>query len=343
MRRIILVISILSAVCITLTQTIQCQSNANAPLSAEKIGQGGGVMLPYTPVKDQEKTSACWIYAYLACVETERIEHYGDSMNLSPYWMIYHMLKEQAAECYLTQGKKEITERGIGPEAERLLKEYGIVPWSNFKPSDGINSSVMVRSLSAIVKTSVHSRKGLTAVSDATVDALPHLPHNLHDGFYLYGAHYTPQEFARSLLNGITTEWLTSYTHHAFNEPFVLEVPDNTRLHKVMNVPIDTLFHKTIAALKHHHPVFWEGEMEYKKYSISHNTNVQEKRQKAFETFQVRDQHAMAIIGLTKDKNGDPILICKNSWGKEWGKNGFHLMSKEEFLINTVMVGVMGE
>ena len=55
------------------------------------------------------------------------------------------------------------------------------------------------------------------------------------------------------------------------------------------------------------------------------------------------DQHAMAIVGLTKNKQGHMLFICKNSWGKQWGMNGYCLMSKEDFLINTILVGVVGK
>jgi bleomycin hydrolase len=66
-------------------------------------------------------------------------------------------------------------------------------------------------------------------------------------------------------------------------------------------------------------------------------------RQKALERFITTDQHAMAIVGLTKNKQGDTLFICKNSWGKQWGMNGYCLMSKEDFLINTILVGVVGK
>ena len=51
-----------------------------------------------TPVKNQGMTEACWIYAFLACVETERMENYNDSVNLSPFWLMRSLLMEQASE-----------------------------------------------------------------------------------------------------------------------------------------------------------------------------------------------------------------------------------------------------
>lgn len=295
-----------------------------------------------TPVKDQGKTQACWIYAYLACVETERIEHYGDSIDLSPLWLIYHTLNEQTQALYLKKGRGEISLRGIGPQAEQLMMRYGMVPEGHFRLSDGINSSVTIRNLTQQVKVAVRAQKGLSVLNDDVSNTLPRLPHNLEHGFYFYGMHYTPQQFANSLTYNLHFRWLTSYTHHPFNEDYILEVPDNRSHHSVHNIPIDSLLALTINSLKQRHPVYWEGQMG--KPALSQKgESAQSLRQQAFERFLATDQHAMAIIGLTHDNNGSPLFICKNSWGKEWGSGGLCTMTMQQFLINTILVGIIDD
>ena len=200
-----------------------------------------------TPVKDQGKVEACWIYAYLACIETERIENYRDSMNLSPIWLVRNLFQEQASESYLSQGTMPVSVRGIGPDAERLLKEYGMVQWSTYCP-DNLNSRALARLVRQKVK-------------------------------------------------------------------FVLEVPDNHHRHALMNVPINDMYSQVVEALQNHHPVYWEGQMpRNKKPSI--DGDLASLRQRALERFITTDQHAMAIVGLTKTKQGDTRFICKNSWGE---------------------------
>ena len=113
-----------------------------------------------TPIKDQGKVEACWIYAYLACIETERIENFRDSMNLSPIWLVRNLLLEQASESYLSQGAMPVSVRGIGPDAERLLKKYGMVQWSTYCPDD-LNSKVLERIVRQKVKIAVNNRMGL--------------------------------------------------------------------------------------------------------------------------------------------------------------------------------------
>ena len=294
-----------------------------------------------TPVKNQGKVEACWIYAYLACIETERIENYRDSMNLSPIWLVRNLLQEQASESYLSQGTMPVSVRGIGPDAERLLKEYGMVQWSTYCP-DNLNSKALERLIKQKVKIAVRHRKGLNTLNEEVDKALPLIPHNLRKGFYLYSAHYTPKQFAGSILYGIRFNWLTSYKHHPYGKPFVLEVPDNHHRHALMNVPVNDMYSQVVEALEKHHPVYWEGAMPGKR-KPSIDGDIATLRQRSFERFKTTDQHAMAIVGLTNTKQGDTLFICKNSWGKQWGMKGYCLMSKEDFLINTILVGVVGK
>ena len=49
-----------------------------------------------TPVKDQGDSETCWIYAMLATIETEHLA-WGDSVNLSPYYIEKMMEQESDA------------------------------------------------------------------------------------------------------------------------------------------------------------------------------------------------------------------------------------------------------
>ena len=68
-----------------------------------------------------------------------------------------------------------------------------------------------------------------------------------------------------------------------------------------MNVPINDMYSQVVEALQNHHPVYWEGQMpRNKKPSIDGDLALL--RQNALERFITTDQHAMAIVGLTKTK-----------------------------------------
>ena len=70
-----------------------------------------------TPVKNQGESQTCWIYAMLAAIETEHLS-WGDSVNLSPYYIEKKMEQEpQAPE----------SKRGMGKTLINLIQKYGIV------------------------------------------------------------------------------------------------------------------------------------------------------------------------------------------------------------------------
>ena len=79
-----------------------------------------------TPVKDQGKSQTCWIYAMLAAIETEHLG-WGDSVNLSPYYIEKLMEQEPAAPP---------TKRGMGVTLVSLIQKHGIVGFDAMRSAD---------------------------------------------------------------------------------------------------------------------------------------------------------------------------------------------------------------
>ena len=79
-----------------------------------------------TPVKNQGESETCWIYAMLAAIETEHLS-WGDSVNLSPYYIEKMMEREADAP----QNK-----RGMGKTLINLIQKYGIVGYDAMRKTD---------------------------------------------------------------------------------------------------------------------------------------------------------------------------------------------------------------
>lgn len=79
-----------------------------------------------TPIKDQDDSPTCWIYAMLAAIETEHLA-WGDSVNLSPYYIEKMMEREPN----LPEDK-----RGMGATLLQLIQKYGIVGYDAMRSVD---------------------------------------------------------------------------------------------------------------------------------------------------------------------------------------------------------------
>ena len=216
-------------------------------------------LLPMTPVKDQGKSELCWAYAMLATIETEHLS-WGDSVNLSPYYIEKKMEQEpQAPE----------SKRGMGKTLINLIQKYGIVGY----------------------------------------DAMRKVETPAPRWVFMLGATYTPQEFARSVCAPDEYIALTSNDDAPYGQEVEIDLPDNWMHDRFYNIPMDSLLAKTERAVRRHHGVCWESE-----------------------------RHAMAIVGIAHDDQGQKYFIMKNSWGTDRPHQGLDYLSFEDFREETLAI-----
>lgn len=65
---------------------------------------------------------------------------------------------------------------------------------------------------------------------------------------------------------------------------------------------------------------------------------TQEMRQEGFDNFTTTDDHLMHLVGTSKDQNGTPYYIIKNSWGTGNPYNGYLHMSEAFVRMKTVAI-----
>ena len=217
-----------------------------------------------TPIKDQGNSPTCWIYAMLAAIETEHLS-WGDSVNLSPYYIE----KKMEREPNLPEDK-----RGMGKTLLNLIQKYGIV--------------------------------GYDAMRSVETPAPKYV--------FRAGAEYTAQEFARSVCKPDEYIALSSNDNEPYNQEIDIDLPDNWMHDRFYNIPIDSLMAKTERAVRQHHGVCWESK-----------------------------GHAMAIVGIAHDEEGNPYFIMKNSWGTNGPYKGLAYLSFKRFRKQTLAVEMTKE
>ena len=125
----------------------------------------------------------------------------------------------------------------------------------------------------------------------------------------MLGATYTPQEFARSVCAPDEYIALTSNDDAPYGQEVEIDLPDNWMHDRFYNIPMDSLLSKTERAVRRHHGVCWESE-----------------------------RHAMAIVGIAHDDQGQKYFIMKNSWGTDRPHQGLDYLSFEDFRDETLAI-----
>ena len=343
MRNIKIIIGVITIVMLT-----ACGGNGDAVSRSEKVPEGMTMLcrVKTTPVKNQSSSDFCWLYAMLATIESEHIE-LGDSVNLSVDFLCRGVLEERLQRYYLSQGQTPWTARGTCSDALRMLQQYGVSHYDSFH-SD-VNYGVLMRKLQKTADDAIAKGAGLATLQQQTGDILDREIHGRLQNVFMYGAIYTPQEFAHSMCREDEYVALTSFTHHPYNQSFVLEVPDNRSNSEFYNLPLDTLVNKIDKSLMSGHPVCWEGDISeegfsFKKGFAEYPSKVSSPlRQEAFEQFKTTDDHCMAIVGMAKAKDGMKYYLCKNSWGTDNPFGGFMYMSESYLRMKTVAVWINSE
>ena len=176
--------------------------------------------------------------------------------------------------------------------------------------------------------------------------------------FDYQGRSYSPKELANEL--GFKRDdyvSLTSYTHHPFGKPFVLEIPDNFSNGTFLNLPIDDLVQTIDNAIANGYTVAWDGDVSETGFSSSkglavlpedssrkdlfkhigpEKTVTQADRQQSFMSHKTTDDHLMHLIGTSRDAAGNKYYIIKNSWGSVGPFEGYLHMSEAYVRAKTV-------
>lgn len=343
----------LSIFATTMTRIFLCMTAAVATLAA--CGRGDGartrghkgatftdeVRLPATPVKEQGRGELCWIYAMLATIETDRIST-GDSVNLSPDYAARAWMADRTRHCHFSGGAVEVSMRGMATTLFSVLERHGIMPYDSYNTNGKTNYNALARRMTHIAGR----RGGLASLDRRAAEAMDNAIGPLPPRVYMFGAEYTPQQFARSVAQRDDYEFLTSFTHHPWGQRFAMETPDNTMADKFLNVPIDTLMSRMVTALRSGHAVCWEGDVTEPGFSFGKGTAstddghpcTQERRQREFETLRTTDDHCMAIIGMARDSRGRRFFIAKNSWGTGNPYGGMMYMSENYVRLKTIAI-----
>ncbi|MBI9039635.1 MAG: aminopeptidase, partial [Bacteroidales bacterium] len=165
------------------------------------------------------------------------------------------------------EGKEIGEENHIHGEMDEVLKDY---------------TDAVIKNKNRKVSPVWH--KGFNGILDAYLGDYP-------ETFVYEGVEYTPKSYAESLgINPDDYVELTSYTHHPFYEPFIMEIPDNWMYSETYNLPIDELMEVFKNAIEEGYPIAWGADVSEKGFSWKNGVAI------------VPDENLTDLEGTEKEK-----------------------------------------
>lgn len=316
---------------------------------------------PITSIKDQYRSGTCWCFSALSFLESEIMKEKGiDSLDLSEMFVVSRSYHDRGIKYVRLDGHLNFGAGSSFGDVLHVVKDYGIVPqeampglnYGTEKPEHSEMDAALKGYVDAIVENPNRTLttawvNGLDGILSAYLGEIP-------STFEVDGVEYTPETYRDYLgINPDDYVSLTSFTHHPFYSPFIIEVCDNWRWDASYNLPLDELMEVMYNAISEGYTIAWGsdvsemgfsgtgvatvpdvdrkpgagsdqerwiGKSEDKEAAPSDGSQeekviTQEMRQDGYDRKTTTDDHGMQIYGIAQDQDGNKFFMVKNSWG----------------------------
>ncbi len=316
---------------------------------------------PVTSIKNQYRSGTCWCFSALSFIESEILRTKGVEVDLSEMFVVGKSYRDRAVKYVRLDGHLNFAAGSSFGDVLHVIDDYGIVPqeampgfnYGTDKPEHFELDAALKGYVDAIKsnpnrKLSTAWIKGFDGIVEAYFGEYP-------ETFVVDGTEYTPESYRDHL--GISYDDyvnITSFTHHPFYEPFIIEVCDNWRWDSAYNLPMEEMMEVMYNAIDKGYTIAWGSDVSEKGFTrdglavmpVEENkaaagsdqerwvgksaekpeeevqkelpeemTITQEMRQDGYDRKTTTDDHGMHIYGIAKDQNGAQYFMVKNSWG----------------------------
>ncbi|HHN48885.1 MAG TPA: aminopeptidase [Bacteroidales bacterium] len=267
---------LITAILLALVFSFSPAAGQNDTIKEEKKGYvfTDEIRLAATPVKNQSRSGTCWSFGTNSLIESELLRMDKGEFSLSEMFVVRHTYAAKADRYVRLHGHMNFSAGGALPDAFWVLKNFGMVPEEAYDGKvigeenhvHGEMDAVLKAYVDAIIKNP--NRKLTPVWKDGFIGLLETYLGSYPDEFTYKGRKYTPKSFADML--GVKADdfvQLSSFTHHPFYQPFIVEVPDNWNWDKAYNLPLEELMEVIDGALANGYTVVWASDISERGFS----------------------------------------------------------------------------
>lgn len=352
---------------LSLLAALTAQAQKPEPYAFKEFKQ-----LSTTPVKSQDQTGTCWAFSTASFLESEALRLGKGVQNLSEMYVVRHVYRQKCENYVRRQGHTQFGEGGLAHDLLNAVKDHGLVPEEAYPgrkdKSKPYNHARIEKTLKALCDEFVKQGQEGTLSEDwmKKIDAaLDEEFGMLPAKFNVNGLAMDPIAF-RDFLGIIPKNYvnITSFTHHPFYEPFILEVPDNFSNGSFYNLPLSELMQSLNFAVQQGYSVEWDTDVSNRGFSAQNGLAIvpekewkdknkeeiaatfkfwepevnvtQEYRQQLFDRQITMDDHLMHITGILDETHSGIYYVVKNSWGEISDLKGYVHVSEAYMRANTI-------
>lgn len=221
-----------------------------------------------TPVKDQNKSGTCWSFSGTSFIEDDILRKSGREVDLSEMFTVHHCYNDKADRFVRMMGEANFAGGGSALDVPYVIARYGMVPEEAYTGLQYGEEKHVHGELDAGLKAYLNAVQGnkvkrlSTAWPKAVDGILNAYLGELPTSFKWQGKTYTPQSFVKEMgINPDDYVPFTSFTHHPFYQPYVMEMADNWINGQYNNVPLADLKAIVDNALDNGYSVLWSADV----------------------------------------------------------------------------------